>query len=330
MKNKTIKISAIIGILILVYIIYIIGPEHILKNIKNISLINFTILFALRILYWLLRTINWKTIINKYGENLTLSHLFFARMSGHSVSQLTPSSQIGSEATRILMANASTKKVSIASIILDKTIEFFSVIFLTAIGIIVAFNHIYLSQKLKLFFILAIITFIFFILFIFFKQKRGILSWIVSLLDKFKFKIKFVEKNREKLRETDAFILEFYKNHKSTFLKVFFLYTLLIFLWVTEIHLTLKFIGIENISFIDSFIITTLGNIALIFPFIPGSIGIYEATYVGLCALVGINADVAITMVFIRRIIALALAGFGLLAMWRLGNLKKSSAIENR
>jgi uncharacterized membrane protein YbhN (UPF0104 family) len=104
----------------------------------------------------------------------------------------------------------------------------------------------------------------------------------------------------------------------------------LIFLWVTEIHLTLKFIGIENISFIDSFIITTLGNIALIFPFIPGSIGIYEATYVGLCALVGINADVAITMVFIRRIIALALAGFGLLAMWRLGNLKKSSAIENR
>ncbi len=75
------------------------------------------------------------------------------------------------------------------------------------------------------------------------------------------------------------------------------------------------FIGVTDISFIDSFLITVLGNLAFIFPFIPGSLGIYEATYIGLFALLGMGAGVALTLVLIRRIIALLLAGLVLLGM---------------
>jgi len=44
-------------------------------------------------------------------------------------------------------------------------------------------------------------------------------------------------------------------------------------LWITEVHLNILFIGVKDITLTESFIITALGNIALIFPFIPDSFG---------------------------------------------------------
>jgi uncharacterized membrane protein YbhN (UPF0104 family) len=82
-----------------------------------------------------------------------------------------------------------------------------------------------------------------------------------------------------------------------------------------EIHLTLLFIGASNISILDSFVIVTLGSISFSFPIVPASIGIYEATYVGIFALLRLGTDMGLTLVLIRRVIALLWAGIGLLGM---------------
>ena len=315
MKQKIVRISALVGVLIFGFIIYKIGPAEIWLNIKKLSVCNFLILVGLRILYWLLRTINWKVVLDAYEGKTSLLNLYIARMCGHTVSQLTPTAQVGSETTRILMAKCSSRKVCIASVIVDKTTEYLAVVFITIIGVVSVFFRIPLPVKLKAIFIGGVIIASLFVLFIISKQKKGLLSWVLGLIDKLRIRFKFLEKNRGKIKETDEHISEFYRSHRGAFLKVFSLYFLLIMLWVTEIHLGLVFIGVTDISFVDSFLITVLGNLAFIFPFIPGSLGVYEATYIGLFALFGMGASVALTLVLIRRIIALLLAGLGLLGM---------------
>lgn len=315
MKQKIVRASALVGVLIFVFIIYKIGPKEIWKNISQISLSNFLILVGLRILYWLLRTISWKVVLDAYEGKTSLLHLFIARMCGHSVSQLTPTAQVGSEATRIFMINCSSRKVALASVIVDKTVEFFTVVAFTIVGVVAVFFRIPLPVKLKTIFIGAVIASTLMALFLISKQKKGLLGWVLDLIAKIKIRFKFLEQNREKIKETDQYISEFYQRHRKPFLKAFFLYSLLIMLWVAEIHLGLIFIGVTDVSLVDSFLITVLGNLAFIFPFIPGSLGIYEATYIGLFALLGLSAGAALTLVLIRRLIALLLAGFGLLGM---------------
>jgi uncharacterized protein (TIRG00374 family) len=271
---------------------------------------------GLRVLYWLLRTINWKVILDAYEEKNSLLHLFIARMAGHAVSQLTPTAQVGSEATRVVMAKCSTRRVCIASVIVDKTTEFFSVVFFTVIGVVAIFYRLpLLPGRLKTIFIGGAVLAALLLFFLISKQKKGMLVWAVEIIGKLRIKSKFLEKNKGKIRETDEHVSTFYRNHRGAFVKSFLLYSLLIMLWVAEIQLGLVYIGISDITFGDSFLITVLGNLAFVFPFIPGSLGIYEATYIGLFALLGRSVSAALTLVLIRRIIALLLAGFGLLGM---------------
>ena len=324
MKQKIVRLAALLGIIIFGFIIYKIGPGEIWRNVTKISLINFLILVGLRILYWLLRTLNWKVILEAYEGKVSLLNLFIARMCGHAVSQLTPTAQVGSEATRIVMADCSSRKVCIASVVVDKTTEFLAIIFFTIIGVAAIFFRISLPGKLKTIFVGGVVIAAFLLLFIISKQKKGLLEWVINIIGKLRIRFKFLEKNREKIRETDEHISEFYRIHRRAFLKAFLLYSLLIMLWVVEIHVGLIFIGVTDISFVDSFLITVLGNLAFIFPFIPGSLGIYEATYIGLFALLGLNVGAALTLVLIRRTIALLLAGLGLLGMLKPVKKKKN------
>jgi uncharacterized protein (TIRG00374 family) len=317
MKKKIIRISVLLGLLIFVYIVYRIGPLQIWDNIKKITWQNFLILMALRLLYWLLRTINWKVILDRYEDCSSLLHMFAARMSSHAVSQLTPSAQVGGEAARIFMLNCSSRKISIASVVVDKTVEFISVIVFTIIGVAIAITRFAMPVKMRIIFIGFVVLASALLLLVFLKQKKGLFSWIVGLLEKMKIKPKFLERNRDKIAETDAYISDFYRNHRRAFLLVFLLYSLLILLWTAEIHLTLVFVGAENITFLDSFLITALGNIAFIFPLIPAQLGIYEATYVALFAILRKGTDVGFTLVVMRRILALLWAGIGLLGMWK-------------
>jgi uncharacterized protein (TIRG00374 family) len=172
MKKNVVRLSVLVGILIFAFLIFKIGPGQIWAQIRKISLQNFLILVVLRILYWALRTLCWKVILDAYEGNTSLFQLFTARMCGHAVSQLTPTAQVGSEATRILMAGCSSKKISIASVIVDKTIEFLTVIFFIVVGLAALFTRIALPGKLKIVFIGGVALFSLVVLFIFSSKKK--------------------------------------------------------------------------------------------------------------------------------------------------------------
>jgi uncharacterized protein (TIRG00374 family) len=314
MKKKVARLMMLLGFALLVLIIVTIGPVKIWHNIKRISLVNFMILVGLRLMYWLLRTVNWKVVLNVYDHHIGFYELFRARMIGHAVSQLTPTAQVGGEASRIMALRGVSKKLSVSSVIIEKTIEFLSAVFFTLIAMAALFARFSLSVKTKVFFIGAVTLAALLVIFLQLKQRQGLLSWMMRIISRFKIGRGLINRNREKIAETDRYISDFYLFHKTTFLMTFFLFGLLTLLWVTEVHLNLIYLG-ANVTLGESFLITTLGSLSMIFPFIPASLGIYEVTYAGLFVILGLDAGLGVTLVMIRRIIALVMAGVGLLAM---------------
>jgi uncharacterized protein (TIRG00374 family) len=327
MSKRHTRLLLLLGIALFVFIILITGPEQIWQNLKRITLVNFLILVVLRILYWLLRTISWKAILDEFEKPIPLFELFQVRMISHAVSQLTPSAQIGGETSRVMLTNCSSRKISLSSVVIDKSIELLSAVLFTLIGIGILFARFTLPVRIKIFFITAITIASILVIFLQLKQRKGLLVWVVKLLTRFRIARKTLSQNRKKIIETDQYISNFYQFHQPVFLKVFLQYGLLTLLWVTENYLTLRYIGVKTITFSDSFLITTLGSMSLIFPFIPASLGVYDITYVGLFALLRLNAAAAITLVMIRRIIALMMAGLGLLPML---SIKKRGNIPDR
>lgn len=315
MKKKIIRISSVIGIILFVLIVYKIGPEQIWENIKKISWQYFVILLFMRLFYWMLRTYSWEVILEGYENKCSFLHLFACRMSSHAVSHLTPSASFGGEAARILMVSSSNRKIILASVIVDKTMEFLSLVAFAIIGVAIAITRMPMPRKYQVLMITFVGVISLLLLFITYKQKQGFIGWLVNLLGKIKIRFKFLEKHRKKIEETDEYISEFYRKHRNRFVKVFLLYSLLILFWTAEIHVTLLFIGAKGITFLDSFVVVTLGSISFAFPIVPASLGIYEATYVGIFALLRLGTDVGLTLVLIRRLIALLWAGIGVVGM---------------
>ncbi|MBU4203065.1 MAG: flippase-like domain-containing protein [Acidobacteria bacterium] len=315
MRKKVIGVFWVLGIALLAFIIYKIGPKQIWEHINRITLSKFLILFGMRLVYFVLRAINWSFIMNLYEKRIPLFQLIIARIAGDGISYITPSAYLGGEPVRAMMIKSRDDRRSFASVVIDKTIEIVAMIFLTIVGISIAILHIALPRRYKLIFILFAAVILIFAFYLLLQQQRGLFSGILILFDRIKFRPRFIVKNREKILETDRHIIDFYAHHKKVFSLVFLLHSMVSLFWIFEIHLTLLFIEASGVHFVKSFLVATLGSMAILMPSTPASIGTYELTFVTLIVLVGIPAGAGITMTLLRRIVALLWAGIGLLLM---------------
>lgn len=311
-KKIILAILTLTGLLLLGYIIYRIGFSAIINSVRQISIQQFMILFTLRLLYWMLRTLCWKIIFCTNCKKYGFITFFAARMAGHAVSQLTPTSQIGSEATRLMLVSPAGRKLSLSSIIIDKSIEMLTATGFTLLALFLLLQRINLPRLIQL--SLLIPTGILFILalFILSRQKKGLLRQLLTLADRLHIRPAFIEKNRAKIMETDNLISGFYRDHPLRFLLVVFLYSILLSLWVVEVHLNMVFLNLPGVTLLESALITLTGNITFLLAVIPGSLGVYEATYIGIFALFGRPAQAAFSLVLMRRILALIMAFLGL------------------
>mgnify|MGYP001035772246 CR=1 FL=1 len=317
MKNRKIvfKLTFVIGVCLFVFLIVKIGPMNILNNIQKLTWTSLVILFILRLIYWMIRTYIWRRVCRCYEESSSFSNLFAARMAGHAVSYLTPATYFGGEAFRTLSVSSLNKTKVLASVIVDKTIEIITALILTVIGVLVAVFRISVPLRFKYISSAAILFAILLILFIFLKQRKGLLTWFVQSLERIRIKLSFFERKKEKIKETDDYVSDFYRKNKRGFLTIFLFYLFLHMYWVFEIYLTIFFLSGEKVDFISSFLIVTLGTVVFFVPNVPASLGTYEAAYVGLFIVMGFSADLGLSVTIFRRILALFWAGFGLLVI---------------
>ncbi len=152
--------------------------------------------------------------------------------------------------------------------------------------------------------------------FLILKQKQGLFTWALDTLKKIKIRIPFFENRRDKILETDAHISDFYSRNTGLFLALFASYFVQAWLWAAEIYLTFIFLGGTHPTFFKCFLIVTLGSFYSFLP-VPGSVGVYELTYVSLFALLRIEMSAGMAVILIRRFVGMAWAGLGLIPLLR-------------
>ncbi len=322
MKKKIIIILSLIGVILFINLIVKIGLRTIWDTVKNISPEYFLILLLIRFLFWYIRTLNWKIIMEKCQITLPFWKIFKARVAGFAVNYLTPSANIGGEAARIMLVNNKSDKNALASVILDKTIELIATIFFVMAAVAVAIYKIPMPMVQKYIYAGFVIFSVFSMIFILRKQHQGLLKWIILKLEKVKISFKFIRNNMDKIKEVDKNISSFYKYSKKSFFTVLVLYFIQMLVWTTEIYFSLHFLGLTEITFLKSFLIVALGSIAFVMPVLPGGIGVYELTYLAIFKLLGLSTTFGMALVITRRVIALTWAGLGLIFLVNAGPAK--------
>jgi len=304
------------GLALFVYLIVRTGPKEILRAIGRLSLLEIAALMGLRVLYWLIRAFNWQALLVASGERVPFSHIFGARIAGYAVSYLTPAGNIGGETVRIFVLDRVVRNKALATVVVDKTIEFLAGLSTIALSVVFLITEFALPrrQKIELFVVIALLLLL--IIFLILKQRQGLFTWALDTLRKIKIRIPFFESRRDKILETDAHISDFYGRHQGLFLLLFASYFAQSWLWAAEIYLTFRFLGGASPTFFKCFLIVTLGSFYSFLP-VPGSIGVYELTYVSLFALLRIQMSSGVAVILIRRVVGLVWAGIGTIPLMK-------------
>lgn len=186
MKSRKIifKSAFVIGVGLFVFLIIKVGPMNILENISKLTWKSLGILFVLRLIYWVIRTYIWRRVCQCYGDSYSFSNFFAARMAGHAVSYLTPATYIGGAAFRTMSVSSLNKTKVLASVIVEKTVEIITALLLTVIGVLMAVFRISIPEGFKYISIIGILFAVLLILFVFLKQRKGLITWFVQSLQR--------------------------------------------------------------------------------------------------------------------------------------------------
>ena len=319
MQRKIIKITAVICVALFIYLIFRADPKELLRLLGRLSLLGIVSLILLRVLFWAIRTWSWRIVLSGCSScRVPFSTLFWAELAGHAVGHFTPSAKLGGDAIRTVMLGPVPKNQSLASVVIDKTIELIATILMMSLGLFITLLRIRMGATQRIVF-LSLTAFTAALIFVFFrKQRKGLFAWIMSVLKRLRIRSKYLEAKRARLIEADAIIADFYSHHRLRFLKAFLLYIAMILLWAVEMHLSFYFLGLRAITPLQSFLITMLGIVANIVPVIPAGIGIYDMSYLPIFAIFHIPLRFGITVVLLRRMLNLLMAVVGLLPMLRL------------
>ena len=318
MRKTVLRLSLVLGLVLFALVVWGTGPERILADLASLSALQLAVLMAFRAVYWILRTFNWQRVYCCYEAKQPFRRLFAARLADNAVGFLTPSAMLGGLPVRALMLEGVDRRRVFASVILDKTIEALTTASYTVLAMLAAVLILPLSGAARLVFGIFVVVASVFCIGVVARQRRGLFIGFIDLLARVGIRLRWVEDKRDSLQDVDAALAEFYHDRRAKIPAVVGLYTLSYLVWAVEIHLTLRFLGAPDLTFVKSLLVISLGNVAFLMPGVPASLGVYELTNVGVFKVLGWSAGTAVALSVIRRLLALAWAGFGLLALyWR-------------
>ena len=319
MQRKIIRVTAVLCVALFVYFIIRAHPRELLRVLGHLTWAEIAALVLLRLAFWGIRTWSWQLVLGCCSPcRAPFATLFWAEMAGHAVGHFTPSAKIGGDAIRAMMVSPVPKNHSLASVVVDKTVELMATVLMMGLGLFLTLMRIRMGSTQRAVFLSLTVGMAAAILVLFRKQRKGLFIWVLESLKRLRIRSKYLESKRARLVETDAVIAEFYSRHRRVFLAVFLQYLVMIMLWAVEMHLSFRFLGLHSITFMKSFLITMLGIVANIVPVIPASIGIYDMSYLPIFAIFRVPLRFGITVVLLRRALNLLMAFIGLWPMLRL------------
>jgi len=307
---KYIKIAFIIGITLVLLFIFFknVNFNDVFQIIRGVNPI-YPFLFLLgSFLQFFIRAYRWGIILKPYKKKIKLSTLYNFSMIGYFINFLVPG-RVGEPAKGILLAQAENipKSYGLASVVLERLIDFFIVImfFIISLFFIERNNSVFLNQikKIAVFLLPAVI--LVFILFYLVNNKR-----VFPIVEKLIVIISRILPNKIRSR-TVEFILHFIKGLQFNLKFVDFLKLFLasVAVWLALIPcywILMKGFGIK-LSLLEIFPYFSILVVSASIP-TPGMAGSMDAaSKIALTKLYNIPDDTAVAFTILFHFLVLAL-----------------------
>ncbi|MBI5037222.1 MAG: flippase-like domain-containing protein [Candidatus Kerfeldbacteria bacterium] len=313
-------ISLLVGIALFVGVFWRLGWDSIFIAVQSFTLWKWLVIVFFYSLALYVTLYRWHLILKSQGYDIPTQKLFASRLVGFAGDYLTPSPNIGGEAIRALVLKKGTgvpMAQGLASIILDKVMDFSYALPFLVFSIFYALIYFDLSAKIVLGLIAVSGTFIFLLGLFYYRTltRRHFFGGIIRFVQLHRFS--FMAKAMQKIANFEQIIVEFFKNHTRVFWQGIGLSIAGGLSTLTAMWLITRFIGMST-SFLDIILISTLTVITFLLP-IPGSIGSTETGLALIFTLIGYPAEQGVVFSLIFRSVDLVKVGIGLFYLSRFG-----------
>jgi uncharacterized protein (TIRG00374 family) len=313
-NKKTIILTFLIGAVIVFIVMFLAGLEDIINVLEKTNYWLLALSFVLEAGILLVWTLRWKMILDLIDESpkfTSLLLMLFASLFGNNI---TPGAAGGEPLRAYILreVKGTPFEIGFASSTADRVFEFlpFVIISILAAVLILTWN---ISVWTRIFVtILIVICIVFFSVVIYAGINRDIAQRVTLSVARsvFPFALKLTRKEISFAEVSEKLI--FYINRFTSGFamalkdrKVLLIGFVLSFgMWGLDIirfYVCFLAIGVEP-PLLPLVIIYTVGILISLLPLIPGSLGIREATLVGLFAVAGISADVVVAASVIDRL----------------------------
>ena len=284
----------------------------------------FPIIFIPFLLISFFDTLGWQFSFNHWLEGIKLKHLFPVRWAGEAINVLTPTAYVGGEPVKayILKRYGVSLQDGLASVIVGKTVMTMAQVIFLVFGIIAATNFFSPDSYLILTVFIAVIISIPLMYGFFVWQKKGLFTSVSNLLHRFKFKIEFLIKNKEKIESLDGKIRYFYRYRKKRFYISLMYYFLGWMAGLIEVYTILYLLG-QEVTFLQALTIESIIQLLKSCSFfIPASLGVIEGGGIIVFTAIGLSAETGLAYTIFRRLRELIWAGMGLGVLMLYGGSK--------
>ncbi len=267
----------------------------------------------------LLESISWKYLILNPPPGLSVNRLFWLRLGGEALNQLTPTASLGGEPFKAsrLRAQGVPLHTASASVVIQKGILVLSLSLYIFLGLALA--PVYLPDAMEHFAGLSLAALVLAAAGLTFVavQRQGPCGQLVRLVTKLGCCPAVLKEKEEFLHDLDRSMSRFYRHHPGRAALAFTLFFLSWIIHAVEVYLIFLFLGHP----IDWGLALCLDALAMLFTamgfFIPAAVGVQEGGNILLA--LGFNLGFTLGAAFsvLRRIREAFWLSLGLLVVWR-------------
>jgi glycosyltransferase 2 family protein len=335
--KKFVLLSLSLGLLLFIFTIQQAGIDSVLKTVYFFPAL--AILFVFLIIFSAVGIVSswrWKIIIeSQNSHSVSFAKIFSARLAAFAISYVTPAVLVGGDPVRAYMIKEESDysmEKSLASVIIDEAIYFFTLFLFIIIGFLFLADHFSLPRSVfysfSMFVAVGVIILYFFYSRLIFRgaNTEGFFIFVVKALRL--DNLKYIGNRMEKIKKIERIISSFFKNKRGVFVKAFLLSILEVLMYLLMIFIIVFYLG-NVISLDQSLSIFSILTFTSFVP-IPGSFGSLEmaVTFVFDLMELGKNNGFAFSLIFRLVNIALVAVGFFALMHFELKMLSRDFSLE--
>ena len=267
-----------------------------------------------------LEAVSWKYLIVNLPRTISLSRLFWLRLGGEALNQLTPTASLGGEpfkADRLWAAGVPPDQAT-ASVVIHKGILVLSLVLYIILGLALAPR--YLPAALSHLGILSLCTLGLAVggaTFVFLQRRGASCSQGVRFLHRWGWCPRFLQEKEDFFARLDDSLSSFYRQYPGRAVLAFVLFFLSWLLHAVEVYLIFWLVGHP----ISGGLALCLDSLAMLFSalgfFIPAAAGVQEGGNLLLALGFNLGLTLGATFSILRRLREAFWLSLGLLVVWK-------------